>query len=234
MIRVILVFSFFLVSRILQAAESAQSLDLLKEKIENYVLAALTTQQNSKILVTADKIDSRLKLKACQEEHLEVFNPYQVPILRVNTMGIRCQETNNHWTLYVPIKISVQKPVIVAKRPLTKGAQISEDDLEVQEIDISQLKQGYFDKPEQVINQVCKTNINQGSPIAPSLLQTAALVHKGEQVAIQAMNETFIVSMDGIALNDGAAGDMIRVKNLSSKKIIEAQVSAVRQVRVPL
>ncbi|WED44530.1 flagellar basal body P-ring formation chaperone FlgA [Legionella cardiaca] len=233
MIRLIPGFLLFFVSQILFAEES-QSLDLLKEKIENYVLTSLATEQNSKIQVTVDRIDSRLKLKPCAENHLEVFNPYSIPMLRATIMGVKCQESVNRWTLYVPIKVTVQKPVLVAKRPLTKGTMITENDLEIMEVDISQLKQGYFDKVEQVINQVSKTNVAQGSAITPLLLQAAVLVHKGEQVAIQAISDSFVVSMEGIALTDGAAGEMIRVKNLSSKKIIEAQVSATRQVKVPL
>ncbi|WP_231861990.1 flagellar basal body P-ring formation chaperone FlgA [Legionella hackeliae] len=227
-------FLLFFTNHVLRAQDIAQSLDLLKEKIENHVLASLATQKNSKIRVEVDKIDSRLKLKPCQDNHLEVFNPYQIPLIRVNTMGIKCQEPENRWTLFVPIKITVQKPVLVAKHPLNKGSLINEEDLEIQEIDISQLKQGYFDKTETVVNQACKTNIAQGSVITPQLLQAESLVHKGEQVAIQAITDNFSVSMEGIAMNEGAAGDVIRVKNLSSKKIIEAQVSARGQVRVSL
>ncbi|ASQ46117.1 flagellar basal body P-ring formation chaperone FlgA [Legionella clemsonensis] len=232
--QVILAFFLLITHPTLQATESIQSLDLLKQKIENYVLASLATQQDSKIQVAVDQIDPRLKLKTCQENHLEVFNPYQVPAIRANTLGIKCQETNNRWTLFVPVKIIVQKLVVTAKHPLIKGTLITEDDLETQEIDISQLKQGYFNKVSDVINQICKTNIAQGGVITPHLLRAEPLVHKGERIAIQALSENFSVSMEGIALNDGADGDLIRVKNLSSKKIIEAQVSAKRQVRVSL
>lgn len=194
---------------------------MLKEKIEQHILASLATQQDSKIQVTVDKIDSRLKLKACQDDHLEVFNPYQIPVIRANTMGIKCQETENRWTLFVPVKITVQKFVLTAKHPLLKGTLINEDDVEIQEVDISQLKQGYFDKTSDVINQACKTNIAQGNVITPHLLQAEPLVRKGERIAIQALSENFSVTMEGIALNDGAAGDLIRVKNLSSKKLLK-------------
>lgn len=234
MIRVLVVFLTLFISPLLQAEQESQSLDALKEKIENYVLASLATEPNSKIQVNVDPIDTRLKLKQCKDSDLVAFNPYQVPMLRANIIGIKCQGTDNRWTLYVPVKVSVQKPVLVAKHLLTRGTRISAEDLDVREVDVSQLKQGYFNKPEEIINKVCKNIISEGGTITPAVLQAESLVHKGEQVAIQALSDNFIVTMEGIALSDGAAGDMIRVKNLSSKKVIEAQVSAIRQVRVAL
>jgi flagella basal body P-ring formation protein FlgA len=38
--------------------------------------------------------------------------------------------------------------------------------------------------------------------------------------------------MDGIAMNEGALGDSVKVKNLSSKRIIEAQVTGKKTVKV--
>ncbi len=101
-------------------------------------------------------------------------------------------------------------------------------------MDISLLKQGYYTKMEDIIGLVCKQNLIQGSAFNPAILQTAVLIHKGEQVRIQAISEMLNVSMEGIALNDGSLGDTIKVKNLSSKRIIEAQIQARKQVRVAI
>lgn len=233
--QVILIFSLVFASNFLEAAESVQSLDILKNKIEQYVMASLSSQQqDSKIQVTVDKIDSRLKLKPCTETNLEVFNPFPTSTARATTMGIRCQANDNRWTIYVPVRVNIHKSVLVAKRTLPKGTKISKDDIDIEQMDVSQLKQGFFTQPEQVIDQICKTSISQGNAIAPPLLQTASLVHKGEQVTIHALNEYINVSMEGVALSEGGVGDTIQVKNLSSKKIIEAEITAKHTVKVPL
>lgn len=212
-----------------------QSVTALGEIVEQYVLHELADQQqNGKVFVSADKIDPRLHLQACNANQLEVINPHQKPLLGSLTLGIRCREENNHWTLYVPVKIAVMRQVLVADRPLTKGTIIRASDLAMQQMDISQIKQGYLTDPDEVIGQVCKQTINHGSPLTLENVQKPVLIHKGEQVSINAITGALKVSMMGIALEDGQFNDVIRVKNNTSKRIIEAQVIASQQVKVDL
>lgn len=224
----ILIFS----SAISNAAETRQSLQLIKEKVEHYVLKSLSTHDNQSVTVTADRMDQRLNLKACREENLEVFNPYQTSVLRTSTIGVKCNEKEIHWTLYVPVKIQVKKPVVVAKRTLMQGSTITPDDVDFAEYDLSQLKQGHFSQIEEIIGQVCKQTILEGVPITPNSLKTAQLILKDEQVSIQVVGDSFSVSMPGTALSNGGLDDTIKVRNSSSKKIIEARVSGPHQVRV--
>lgn len=213
-------------------AEPIQSLDLLQSKIEQYVLNELANYSEGKVKVTADKIDQRLMLRACAEDQLVIFNPYQSPMLNSSTMGIKCNEDSNHWTLYVPIRITVLKTVFIAKRPLVKGTKVGEEDIYQAELDVQKLKQGYFTNSIELLGQVCKQNINADTPFSPNNIELAKLVHKGEQVAITVSNDSLMISMDGIALDDGAMGEPVKVRNLSSKKVIEAQVSGAKQVKV--
>ncbi|CDZ79047.1 flagellar basal body P-ring biosynthesis protein FlgA [Legionella massiliensis] len=215
-------------------AEQKQSLDLIKQKIESYVVNELANQHSDDIQVSAEKIDPRLNLKACEDAELEVFNPYKTPMIYTSTVGIRCKEQNTHWTLYVPIRITLNKKVIVAKRALPKDTPITVADIAKVKMDVSHLKQGYFIQEQDVIGRVSKHNIPEGTALNAFNLQSAVVIHKGEQVSIQAINEMINVSMHGIALNDGALGDLIKVQNQSSKRVIEAQVSGTKLVRVTL
>ncbi len=215
-------------------AESTQSLDLLKDKVEQHVLNELASYTEGKIQVSAERIDPRLTLKECSEDQLLIFNPYQTPTLNSNTMGIKCKEETNHWTLYIPIKITVLKTIYVAKRPLLKGTRVTEADIYQTELDAQKLKQGYFTDSSAVIGQVCKQNISADAPLNPYNIELPKMVHKGQQVTITASNEGLSISMSGIAMNDGALGEIVQVKNLSSKKVIEAQVAGEKKVSVIL
>jgi flagellar basal body P-ring formation protein FlgA len=227
------VFIFF-ASICIAYSDPVQSLELLKNKIEAHVLNELATFSEGKVLVRADSLDPRLNLKPCAEERLEIFNPYQTPMLNTNTMGIKCMEETNHWTLYVPVKISVFKTVLVAKRALVKGSRIRSDDIYPMEMDSQKLKQGYFTESNELVGLVCKHDIQPNSALNPFNIELAKLVHRGEQVTIVASDNNLTVSMDGIAMNDGILGDTINVKNLSSKRVLEAQVSGKKRVKVIL
>lgn len=215
-------------------AEPTQSLELLKNKIEAYVLNELATFSEGKILVRADKLDPRLNLRACSEEQLEIFNPYQTPMLNTNTMGIKCMEETNHWTLYVPVRINIFKTVLVAKRALVKGSRIKNDDIYAMEMDAQKLKQGYFTESNELVGLVCKHDIQPDNPLNPHNIELDKMVHRGEQVSIVATDNNLTVSMDGIAMNDGILGDTVNVKNLSSKRVLEAQVAGKKRVKVIL
>lgn len=214
--------------------QTEQSLIVLKERVEQYLLNQLVNQQEGNIKVTANKIDSRLHLKSCADDKIEIFNPYQSALTGSPTMGVRCEETDNHWTIYIGTHITIEKPVVTLRNNLIKGAVIKAEDLQLSPMDISQLKQGYFSDPAQVIGQVTKQNLNQGSTLLPGSLQNDVLIHKGQQVSIEAINDNFKVSMTGIALSNGTINDLVKVKNLSSNKVIEAQVISRSEVKVAL
>ncbi|MCE0723085.1 MULTISPECIES: flagellar basal body P-ring formation chaperone FlgA [Legionella] len=213
-------------------AEAMQSPEILTNKIEQYIRNELSSYKEGIIRVTADKIDSRLNLKACADEQLVVFNPYQSPILNTRTMGIKCQENDNHWSLYVPVKITVLKTIYVAKRALIKGTRLAKDDIYQAEMDVQRLNHGYFTNQDLLIGQICKQNIGPNNPLSPYNIEAAKLINKGEHVSIVASDSNLTVSMDGIALEEGSLGETIKVRNLSSKKIIEAQITDSKKVNV--
>lgn len=211
-----------------------QSLSLIQNKIESHILSHLANYTEGKVKVSADKIDSRLKLKECADEHLEIFNPYQSSLLNTNTMGIKCVEETNHWTLYVPIKVVVLKTVLLTKQALKKGTKIQFGDLYQSEMDAQKLKQGYFTDPKELLGLVCAKNIAPDTPLNPYNVELAKIVIKGQKVDIIATNGSLNISMAGIALSDGVLGDVIKVKNVTSKKTIEAQISGRQKVKVTI
>ena len=99
------VFLFF--ASICLYATQVQSLAHLKDKIEQHILNELSGYTEGKIQVSAHKIDSRLNLKACAEDQLSIFNPYQTPILNSSTMAVKCLEQDNHWILYTSNKLCI-------------------------------------------------------------------------------------------------------------------------------
>ncbi|KTT42598.1 flagellar basal body P-ring biosynthesis protein FlgA, partial [Pseudomonas oryzihabitans] len=70
--------------------------------------------------------------------------------------------------------------------------------------------------------------------LTPASLEQAELVRKGEQVVISARSASFDIRMQGQALADGAKDEEIRVRNLSSNRVIHARVVDQGQVEVAL
>ena len=215
-------------------AQETQSLSAVQYKIESYMLSQLAGQAEGKIKVAAGKLDGRLKLKACADERLEIFNPYDSSLLNSTTMGIKCTEDTNHWTLYIPVKVSVLKEVLLSKRALRKGEVLTKDALYSAEMDAHRLKQGYYTNLNDLLGLVCKKDINPDTLITPYQIESAKMVLKGQEVSITATAGTLKITMGGVAMSDGALGDVIKVKNTKSHRIIEAQVSGQKKVNVAI
>ena len=176
------------------------------------------------------KLDSRLKLSACNSP-LEAFSPPGTRRAGGTTVGVRCPG-EKPWTVYVTGKISIYKTVIVTKRPLIRGQIISLDDVMTAERDIAEAVHGYASETAATIGKTLKQSVPVNSILAPTLLDTPPLVKRGQSVTILAAGTAMEIRMSGTVLMDGAAGDLVRVRNQTSKRIVEATVMESGVVRV--
>ena len=92
------------------------------------------------------------------------------------------------------------------------------------EKDLSRIKYGYFTKIEHLVGKQLKRRIPQNKIIKVNYVKSPTLIKRGEIVSIVAENNGYSVKMSGTAMADGIYGERIRVKNLSSKRIIEGTV----------
>jgi len=65
-----------------------------------------------------------------------------------------------------------------------------------------------------------------GKYVLEGSLQRPQIIGRGEPITIQFNQGPLVLSAKGRALQSGAKGDMIRVKNMNSSKSIDAIVSA--------
>lgn len=213
-------------------ASDVHSVESLKNYIYQYMQKNIPDYQQEDIRISINNIDPRLQLKKCKEDHLQVFNPYATPLANTNTIGIRCTEPESHWTLYVPISIAWFKSVVVSAYTINNGSQLDATNLKFEKMNISQLKQGYYTDLAQLDGLVANRTIPAGGVITPNSLSKEKIIKRGQTVNITAKNEHFSVRMMGEALSDGRLGDIIRIRNKSSKRIIQAKVSGMQQVEV--
>ncbi|AMO56373.1 hypothetical protein GZ77_06145 [Endozoicomonas montiporae] len=140
--------------------------------------------------------------------------------------------TPNRWSLYARGHISLFVPVLVATRTLNRGDPINDNDVTLREMDISQLRRGYFINTDHFANQQLSRRVRAGDVLTPHSLQEAHLIRRGDRIAIVASNDNFTISMPGEALEDGRLNQQIRVRNLSSGKTVRGMVSGNNEVKV--
>ncbi len=172
--------------------------------------------------ITAGKIDSRIRFKLCSQA-LETHSTMKKSIAKSWTIGVRCND-DLPWSIYIPVKAELTRKMLVSTTTITRGELISADKVTLAEQAISHQNKKHFSDLSNVIGREARRTINPNRVINSSMLQQALLVRKKEAVLIYAQNKNIRVSMRGTALKNGRHNEMIKVRNNSSNKIIEALV----------
>ncbi len=205
-----------------------QTISSIQSAVSRYITKEF--KDTSEYDYTLYKLDQRLKLPLCSTP-LQVFTQTDTLKAGRNSIGVRCL-SKKKWIIFTGAQIRSYREVLVLTHPMRRGEIITENDLAYEKRDVSRLHQGYILNPEQIINKQAKRNISAGIAITRHYFTEPKLIKRGEIVNIQAKLPNCHISMAGIAMMDGRKGQYIRVKNIKSKRIIQATVEKPGQVSV--
>lgn len=182
--------------------------------------------------VQVNRLDPRLRLTACAEP-LETFLPNAGRTLGTTSVGVRCLAPKP-WTLYVPAKISLAGNVVVAARALARGEKLQAGDVKLVKRDLAGLSPGYATEPAAVVGQRLKRAVTVGTPLGSQMLEVPVLVRRGQRVTVLAQGRGIQVRTSGKALGDATEGELVRVENPTSRRVVEGVAVAEGVVRVNL
>ena len=118
----------------------------------------------------------------------------------------------------------------VTNRVIQPGEIINEEDLDKKEIYESKLKDYMITDANDIIGLTPKRTISPNQFIKTSQVQKKKDVEKGQTVQVHYKSGNLNITSQGKALDHGTMGDMVRVMNPQSKKIIEGFVTGTGEV----
>lgn len=201
----------------------------LEFTVEDYLA---TSQTAGRYEIEVNKLDPRLRLPMCDKELTASLESPAKPLGRV-TVKVRCEGTSP-WTVFVPAQVRLFREIVSTSRPLRRADIVQPDDVVMRERDISLISQGYLTALDQAIGQRLTRPMVADQVITLVHLEQTEVIRKGDQVVIIARSGTLSVRMPGEALSNGGMSEQIRVKNLNSRRVIKAQVTAPGQVEVAM
>jgi len=201
----------------------------LEFTVEDYLA---TSQMEGRYEIQVNQLDPRLRMPMCDKELTASLESPAKPLGRV-TVKVRCEGTSP-WTVFVPAQVRLFRDVVTTTRPLRRADIVEPADVLLRERDISLINQGYLTTLDQAIGQRLTRPMVADQVITLVHLEQAEVIRKGDQVVITARSGTLSVRMPGEALSNGGMSEQIRVKNLNSKRVIKAQVTAPGQVEVSM
>lgn len=166
--------------------------------------------------------------------------------LKVSIHALQIDTTSRRWQAQAYIlangKTETVKPVSgtytplvdvpVLSRQLSKTDVIEARDIRTKSIPDRFVRKDMVLEAAQLIGQSPRTLISPDRPIRAGEVSSPLLIKKGSQVELTYTSPYMSLKATGIALQDGAAGDAIRVKNDKSEKAVSGRVVAAGRVEV--
>lgn len=134
--------------------------------------------------------------------------------------------------LWVNATISVMADVVTVIRPLGKHQHIQREDLSIQRLDMADLGSDTVGRIEDALGNRTTRMIYPNTVLQSSMMATPPLVRRGDVVKIVADAGPMTVTATGVVKQQGRKGEMVRVMNTDSKRVIIARVTGPGAVKV--
>jgi flagella basal body P-ring formation protein FlgA len=127
-------------------------------------------------------------------------------------------------TLYIPINLQEWREVPVASRQLRRGEIISSQDVAMARLEVSRIGLDYASSMDGVIGKEIQQDLQFGEVFRKGKIKAPPMISAGEKVLLRYLSGTLEASASGVAVDSAGEGELIKVRNESSKRIIVGQV----------
>lgn len=209
-----------------------QDLKKLEETVTHFLESYYSNVDVSQIEVNVGKLDPRLALAACDDNLSMEFNDTSNSGGNI-TVQTRCEGPQN-WSIYVPAQVGLFRPIAVANRTLNRGDVITHNDIGIENINISQLRQGYLESAETIVGQELRRPISKGEAFRSNILDAPMVIKRGDEVSIEMQAGSITVTSSGTAMGNGRIGQRIRIRNSQSERMLSAEVVGAGRVKTAI
>jgi flagella basal body P-ring formation protein FlgA len=132
----------------------------------------------------------------------------------------------------VRVRMEVAMDVVVSAKFLPRDTEISADDVKLVRKWFNQNPANIVAQMEDVIGKHPYSDIRQNMEIKRNMLKAVRTIRRGKMVKIVLESGPLTIVTFGLSEEDGSRGDFIKVKNISSNKVVYAKVIDDSSVRV--
>ncbi len=134
--------------------------------------------------------------------------------------------------LWVNATICVETDVVTVVRPLGKHQHVELADLSVERRDLAKLPKDTIRSMEEALGHRTTRMIYPNTILQSSMIVTPPLVKRGDIVKIVASSGPMTITATGMVKNQGRRGDLVRVVNMDSNRMVTARVTGSNAVLV--
>lgn len=191
----------------------------LEDGAKDFLTSNLELEPDERANIDVIHLDPRKNIPICEGE-LE-YSIASGKIRKNNTIKAQCHSETTPFSIYIVIKLIIEKPFVTVIEPVLKDTILSADNLTLDYMDKIMDRGVSFSDPSELEGIRTKRDLRPGQPIQKNQICVVCL---GSTVTIEATNGLLSVKTTGEALQDGSFQDTIRVKNMKSGKTVRAKV----------
>jgi flagellar basal body P-ring formation protein FlgA len=137
-------------------------------------------------------------------------------------------------TWQVPAQAKVMREVLVAREDLKRGQAFTENDAAMEQRDVLSSRDTLAEMPKTAATLELAENVSAGMPLTSRALKLRSVVHRGRTVDALLQDGTMSIVVKAEALEDGAPGQIIKLRNLNSKREFRGKVQNEDTIQVAL
>lgn len=141
--------------------------------------------------------------------------------------AVQCRDTPG-WRYEYIVRARTSANVAVTAGPVAAGQLLSDADIVFERRDISALSDTIG--AQAAAGQASKRSLRAGEVLRQSQLTAPILVRRGDPVVMLARIDAIEVSTAGEALDSGALGAVVRVRNVGNGRVVRMRVTATGMV----
>ena len=127
-------------------------------------------------------------------------------------------------TAGVVLNVRVFQGMVVATRPIARGERLTKDNVRVQRVELTSATDRALTDLREALGREAKHDVRRFDFVTRRAVVAARVVQRGGIVTLVAVGPGLRISAKGAALQDGAVGQTIGVRNIDSKKTVYGRV----------
>jgi flagellar basal body P-ring formation protein FlgA len=147
-------------------------------------------------------------------------------ILKLYNKGVLFKEES------IRVRIEILQEFVVSVKNLGRDSIISSNDVSVQKKWLRSIPLNSISNMGDVVGKLLCVSVRQNTEISRNMLKEVTAVKRNKMVQIVLESGAINITTMGMAEEDGAEGSFVKVRNISSNKIIYARVVGESKVKV--
>lgn len=201
----------FLTCQLMLASAHAQpygGVATAESAVEAFVTAE-TRQYGDAVRISVGQSGTTAQFPPCVR--LDVFLPAGTRLWGKTSVGVKCSEPTA-WTAFVPVNVSVSGSYLLTARRVNRGQTLTESDITLMTGDLTTLPAGALTEARLAVGQRVKNALAARQVLTREQLFQPPVIRQGDKVRVVARGGSFFAASDGVALNNAAEGEPVKVR----------------------